>query len=232
MDHFSLLGHFLHVDHHYIHIVHAAFVLCLLLIFGLIAHVKLRKTEQALVPNGKIGVASIFEVACEGLITLMEGIIGHDAKKYFPLIGSLFIFIFVSNLLGVLPGFLPPTDNINTTLACGIVVFIYFNYVGIKEQGLGHYLAHFGGPIIFLAPLMFIIEFLGIMVRPVSLALRLFGNMTGDHLVLGIFSGLVPLIVPIIFLGLGIFVSFIQAFVFSLLSTIYVALSRPHEEHH
>jgi F-type H+-transporting ATPase subunit a len=203
-----------------------------LLLLGLIVYFKLRHTEKAIIPSHKIGVVSIFEVGVESILGLMEGIIGPSARKYFPIVGALFIYIFINNLLGVIPGFLPPTDNINTTLACGLVVFVYFNYVGIKEQGLVHYLKHFGGPVIFLAPLMFVIEFVGIIVRPMSLALRLFGNMTGDHLVLGIFSDLVPLVVPVLFLGLGIFVSFIQAFVFSLLSTIYVALALPQEEHH
>ncbi len=232
MDHFSWLGHLFHADHHYIHIYHAALTAIVLFLLGLVVYFKLRDTEKKLVPSSKMGVASIFEVGVESILGLMEGIIGPSAKKYFPIIGALFIYIFINNMMGVLPGFLPPTDNINTTLACGLVVFVYFNYVGIKEQGIVHYLKHFAGPVIFLAPLMFIIELVGVFVRPMSLALRLFGNMTGDHLVLGIFSDLVPLVIPVLFLGLGIFVSFIQAFVFSLLSTIYVALALPQEEHH
>jgi len=232
MNHFSWLGHFLHVGEKYIHIPHAAFTALLLTLLGFFAYLSLRNTEKSLVPSSKIGVASLFELATESILGLMEGIIGHDAKKYFPLIGTLFIYIFINNLMGVIPGFLPPTDNINTTLACGTVVFIYFNYIGIKEQGLVHYLKHFGGPVIFLFPLMFLIEFVGIAVRPVSLGLRLFGNMTGDHLVLGIFSDLIPIGVPVIFMALGIFVSFIQAFVFSLLSTIYIGLALPQEDHH
>ncbi len=232
MNHFSWLGHFLKIDEHYIHVPHAAFTAIVLLLLGLIAYLRFRKTETALVPGSKLSVPNLFEVGCESILGLMEGIMGPDAKKYFPLIGTLFIYIFVNNLLGVIPGFLPPTDNINTNLGCSIVVFIYFNYVGIREQGLIPYLKHFAGPIIYLAPLMFIIEMISVLVRPMSLALRLFGNMTGDHLVLGIFSDLVPLVVPVIFLALGIFVSFIQAFVFTLLSTIYVALALPHEEHH
>lgn len=232
MGHFSWLGHFFGVEHHHIHIPHTLFTMVLLLFLGLLAYLRLRDTEKASIPSGKLGVASLFEVSCQGILNLMEGIIGPEAKRYFPLVAGLFIFIFLNNLLGIIPGFLPPTDNINTTLALGVVVFIYFNYVGIKTQGLVPYLKHFGGPIVYLAPLMFVIEFIGIMVRPISLGLRLFGNMTGDHLVLGIFSDLVPLIVPIAFLGLGIFVSFIQAFVFSLLTTIYISLSLPHEEHH
>ena len=233
MDHFSWIGHFFHIDHHHIHVGHAAFTAILLTLLGTVVYFRLRKTEAVLVPGSKLSVPNLFEVAVESILGLMEGIIGHDAKKYFPLIGALFIYIFVNNLLGTIPGFLPPTDNINTTLACGLIVFVYFNYVGIKENGLVNYLKHFAGPVIFLAPLMLIIELIGVMVRPLSLSLRLFGNITGDHLVFGIFSDLVPIGVPVIFLALAIFVSFIQAFVFSLLSTIYVALALPHgEEHH
>jgi F-type H+-transporting ATPase subunit a len=231
MSHFSWLGHFLKVEHRYIHIPHTLLTSSLLILCGIIVYFRLRNTGKALIPSGKIGVASIFEVACQNILELMEGIIGPTARNYFPLVAGLFLFIFCNNILGILPGFLPPTDNINTTLSLGVVVFVYFNYVGIKTQGLWHYIKHFGGPIVALAPLMFVIEMIGILVRPVSLGLRLFGNMTGDHLVLGIFSDLVPVLVPILFLGLGIFVSFIQAFVFSLLTTIYIALALPHEEH-
>ncbi|MCB1213949.1 MAG: F0F1 ATP synthase subunit A [Deltaproteobacteria bacterium] len=231
MGHFSWLGHLLHIDHHYVHVAHAALIALLMLLLGLIVRIRLRNTEKHLVPASKLSLINIFEVACEGLLTLMEGILGHEAKRYFPFVASLFIFIFLNNLLGVIPGFLPPTDNFNTTFALGIAVFVYFNYVGLKTQGLA-YLKHFMGPVIFLAPLMLVVEIIGVFVRPLSLALRLAGNMTGDHMVLGIFSDLVPVVVPVVFLALGVFVSFIQAFVFSLLSTIYVGLSLPHEEHH
>lgn len=231
MGHFTWLGHLFGIEHHLIHIPHTIFTAALIIFLGIIVYLRLRKTEKALVPSDKIGVASIFEIACENILGLMQDIIGKDARKYFPLVGGLFIFIFINNVMGTIPGFVSPTGNINTTLALGVVVFVYFNYVGIKSQGFVKYLKHFGGPIVLLAPLMFVIEMIGILVRPVSLGLRLFGNMTGDHLVLGIFSGLVPLIVPILFLALGIFVSFIQAFVFALLTTIYISLSLPHEEH-
>jgi len=230
-SHFSWLGHLFGVEHHHIHIPHTLFVALFLFLVGLIVYFSLRNTEKSLVPSSKLGITSLMEVACEAILGLMEGIIGKDAVKYFPLVGALFIYIFLLNVLGIFPGFLPPTDNINTTLSLGVVVFIYFNYVGMRSQGVVKYFKHFGGPIIWLAPLMFIIEFIGIAVRPFSLGLRLFGNMTGDHLVLGIFSNLVPLVVPIAFLGLAIFVSFIQAFVFALLTTIYISLSLPHEEH-
>jgi F-type H+-transporting ATPase subunit a len=110
-------------------------------------------------------------------------------------------------------------------------VFLYYNVVGIKTQGLKNYLGHMTGPILWLAPLIFVIELISHLVRPMSLSLRLFGNINGDHVVLGIFSDLVPLVLPVIFMALGIFVSVIQAFVFTLLSTIYIGLATAHEEH-
>ena len=154
-----------------------------------------------------------------------------EAKQYFPVIGMLFLFIFFSNVIGLVPGFLPPTDNINTTLALGVFVFIYYNVVGIKEMGLVGHIKHFMGPVWYLAFLILPIEIISHAVRPLSLALRLRGNMFGDHLVLSIFSGLLPYIVPIIFLVLGLFVCFIQAFVFTLLTMVYISLATAHHDH-
>ncbi len=219
------------INHHNIHVVSAAMIALLLIIATLLVAKKLRRIEERLVPEPKMTLVNIFETVVEALLALIEGIIGQDAPKYFPLIGALFIYIFLSNCLGLIPGFLPPTDNINTNLACSLTVFVYYNVMGIKAHGFKGYLKHFMGPILWLAPLMFVIELIGHLVRPLSLSLRLFGNITGDHLVLGIFSDLVPLVVPVIFLALGLFVSFIQAFVYSLLSTIYIGLATAHEDH-
>ena len=137
-------------------------------------------------------------------------------------------FTIFSNLLGVFPGFYPATQNLNSTLACASVIFIVYNYMGFREHGWG-YLKHFMGPIIYLAPLMIIIEVVSHLVRPASLSLRLFWNMFGDHLVLQIFSNLTPYIIPAIFIGLGVFVSFLQAFIFTILSSIYISLSTSHD---
>jgi F-type H+-transporting ATPase subunit a len=156
---------------------------------------------------------------------MMRNVIPHHTEDYFPLLAAIFIYVFLSNLLGVIPGFLPPTSNINTNLAIGLTVFIYYNAMGIKRTGFKNYLNHFLGPTLWLAPLMFVIELIGHSVRPVSLSLRLFGNINGDHLVLSTFAGLTPLVVPVVFSLFGIFVAFIQAFVFTLLSTIYVGLA-------
>ena len=188
-----------------------------------------KSTAGALVPESRWTFLNFFEVVAESLYKLTENILGHhDGPAYFPIVGSLFVFIFASNLIGLVPGFLPPTDNLNTTLALGTFVFIYYNYVGLKINGLG-YLKHFMGPVLWLAPLMAVIEIASHIFRPLSLALRLRGNIMGDHVVLGIFSDLVPYFFPVIFYGLGVFVAFIQAFVFCLMTMVYISLSTAHD---
>lgn len=232
MHDFTWLGWLTHgkIDHHNIHIFTAGLVVLFLIVATLLIHRRLKRVEERLVPASKTTLINIFETAVENLLGLMEGIVGRDAPKYLPLIGSLFIYIFLCNVVSLIPGFLPPTDNINTNFACALTVFVYYHVMGIKSHGIKGYLKHFMGPIVWLGPLMFVIEMIGHLVRPVSLSLRLFGNITGDHLVLGIFSDLVPILIPVIFLALGLFVSFIQAFVFSLLSMIYINLATAHEE--
>lgn len=232
--HFTWLGFFSHekIHEHNIHIFTAMLIVFFLMVATLLISKKLRRTEERIIPESKTTLTNIFETSVESILELMESIIGHDAEKYFPLIGSVFIYVFLCNLMGIIPGFLPPTDNINTNLAISLTVFVYYNVMGVKAHGLKNYLKHFLGPILWLGPLVGVIEIIGHAVRPISLSLRLFGNITGDHLVLGIFSDLVPVFVPVAFLALGLFVSFIQAFVFSLLSTIYIGLATAHEEEH
>ncbi len=220
------------VVEHNIHIVTGTFVALLLITLSFLYNRSLKAASEEVVPTGKFSLKNIFQYAVESLLSLMEGIIGHEARDYFPLVGGLFIYIFVSNLIGAIPGFIPPTENVNTNFACSITVFLYYNYLGVKKQGAKNYFKHFMGPVAWLAWLMLPIELISHIVRPVTLSLRLLINMFGDHLVLGVFSGLVPLIIPVIFMALGVFVAFIQAFVFSLLSTVYIGLAVAHEEGH
>ncbi len=167
------------------------------------------------------GVQNFMEVVVDGIEKMINDTMGEQGRPYFPLIATLALFILVSNLIALIPGFFPPTANINTTAACAIIVFISTHVVGIKHHGL-HYLKHFCGPIIWLAPIMFFIEVIGHLSRPVSLTLRLFGNMNGHELVLMIFFGLAPFLVPLPMMLMGVLVSFIQAFVFMLLAMIYI----------
>jgi len=215
--------------HEYLHVLNAivATLICILLAVLLARSLKNKKNKE--IPSTKFNIINFFELISGMLLSLATEIMGEkNARKFFPVLASIFLFIFINDFMGLIPGFLPATDNINTTFACGIFVFIYYNYAGFKEHGFS-YIKHYMGPMIWLAPLMFPIELISNMVRPFSLGLRLFGNITGDHLVLGIFSDLAPLIVPIPFLGLGLFVSFFQALIFVLLSMIYLTLALSHE---
>jgi F-type H+-transporting ATPase subunit a len=203
-------------------------IMGILLILGLKARGELAK-ESAVVPDDTLTARNVFELLVEAIGGLSESVIGHGAERYVPLLSSFFIFILCSNYIGLLPGFTPPTSDFNITFALGVVSFVAFNYWGFKAQGIG-YLKHFAGPILWLAPLMFTLEIISAFVRPVSLGLRLYGNLFGDHLVLEIFTGLTKVGVPVIFYMLGTLVTVIQAFVFTLLSMIYVALAVAHHD--
>ncbi|HEX9154132.1 MAG TPA: F0F1 ATP synthase subunit A [Nitrospira sp.] len=167
------------------------------------------------------GLQNFMEVIVGGIENMIGETMGEHGKPFFPLIATLALFILVSNLIGLIPGFYPPTANINTTAACAVVVFVATHVVGIKEHGF-KYVKHFMGPIIWLAPMMFFIEVIGHVSRVISLTLRLFGNMNGHELVLMIFFGLAPFLVPLPMMLMGVLVSFIQAFVFMLLAMIYI----------
>jgi len=200
-----------------------------IILIGLALYLKFKAPRQ-IIPSDKVSLGNILEALIEFVYGLLEENIGSAGKRYIPIIGALFIFILVGNLLGLLPGFLPPTEDININAGCALVVFFTYQGIGFKEHGVS-YLKHFAGPIWWLAPFMFVIELIGHVARPFSLSIRLFGNIMGDHKVLEIFSNLVPIGVPVFNLALGTFVSVIQALVFSLLSIIYISLALESGEH-
>jgi F-type H+-transporting ATPase subunit a len=191
--------------------------------------VRAKGGREQYIPSTGLGLRSVFELYTEAIFNMIAGVLGNkDAKGFYWLFGGLFLFLFTCNLLSVVPGFLPPTDNVNTNLAMALVVLVVYVVAGVARTGTGFF-KHMMGPVWWLAPLIFVIEAAGVfLIRPASLTLRLFGNINGDHMVFGIMSDLIPVIVPSIFLGLGIWVSFLQAFVFTLLSAIYVMLSVDH----
>ena len=228
------MGHYSWFTH--LNLIHLDHVIGSLIIFAFLclASIRIRSNiakSDSVLPDDKLSLRNIFEaLSLDFLLNLLTGILGsrQAAIKYFPLLATSFFFILFSNVFGLLPGFLPPTSNFNTTLAYALLIFVMYNYYGIKENGWG-YLKHFLGPMIYLAPLMIIIEVISHLVRPLSLSLRLFWNMTGDHLVLGIFTDLTHFIIPVLFIGLGLFISLLQAFIFTVLSSIYISLSIAHE---
>ncbi|MBM4269852.1 MAG: F0F1 ATP synthase subunit A [Deltaproteobacteria bacterium] len=206
------------------------FVMLVLLVLAARARSALQ-ADSAIIPDASLSPRNIYELLVESITGMAESVIGPGSGVYVPLLATFFVFILVSNLLGLVPGFSPPTSDFDITFALGIVSFLFFNYYGLKTQGM-NYLKHFAGPVLWLAPLIFTLEIIGVFVRPFSLGLRLFGNMFGDHLVLEIFTGLTKVGIPVVFYFLGTLVSIIQAFVFMLLSTIYIALSVPHGDGH
>ncbi|PYT31504.1 MAG: ATP synthase F0 subunit A [Acidobacteria bacterium] len=173
----------------------------------------------------------LFEVIYTFLRGEAHDNIGHDGPRFLPFIGTLFIFILFCNLIGIIPGFESPTMNPSVPAGCALLVFLYYNFMGFKQQGIAKYLAHFAGPMPILAPLMIPIELISHMARPLSLTIRLFANMLAGEKVTVVFLGLTYLIAPAVFMGLHVFVSFLQAYIFVLLTMMYLSETVPHEQH-
>jgi len=182
------------------------------------------RSSLKMVPSG---IQNFLEAVVEFFLELAETSIGHMGRNFFPLIATLGMYILVCNFLGLIPGFEAPTSDINTTASMAIPVFFATHYYGIKINKLG-YIKHFVGPMrsivaLPLMILMFFIEVIGHLARPLTLSVRLFGNMVAKHKILLILGFLAPWVVPTAILGLGVLVSLIQAFVFVLLTTLYLA---------
>jgi len=217
------------------HTVHATLVALVLMLFAWVANRQLvaaRSAGTALVPDDRLSIRNLAELLVGSITSMSDDVLGQRGRPYVALFGTFFIFILVSNLLGLLPGFLPPTSNSNVTWGLGAASFLAFVSIGIKTQGLVGYFKHMVGPIWWLGFLMVPLELIDQIVRPLSLGLRLYGNMHGDHIVLEIFTDLTKVFIPVIFYALGTFVSLIQAFVFTLLTIIYVSLAMGHEDDH
>lgn len=217
------------VGHDYAHVATLGVVTASVFAIGAAARASLGKGEVAVVPASKFSLRGILEVLTEMVDGLANMVIGEHGKHYVPFFTSVFFFILLNNLVGMIPGMTPATENINTTFGFGLLIFLFYNFQGVKENGIVAYMKHFMGPVLFLAPLMFVIELVSHMVRPFSLGLRLANVMMGDHTVLSVFLDLVPIGVPIPFYIMGLFVCFVQAFVFTLLSMVYVAFAIAHD---
>ncbi|MCP4158042.1 MAG: F0F1 ATP synthase subunit A, partial [bacterium] len=171
---------------------------------------------------------NVFEILISGIEEFMVDLTGEEGRWLFPISATIFIYIVVCNLIGLVPGFLPPTASVNTTLSCAIPVVIFTHVIGVKYHGV-KYIKHFMGPVWWLAPLIFVIEIIGHVARILSLSIRLFGNMMGHELVLGILFFLAGLfLAPLPIMALGIFVAVVQAFVFFLLSIMYFTGAMEH----
>lgn len=231
-EHFNWLLLIPGVSHQHLHVAVSIVVGSMLIVLAILGRVVLGTGEAAITPAPSFSLKGIFELITEFVIGLSDSVIGESGRKYVPMFASIFFFILVNNLIGLLPGVTPATDNLNMTMAVGLFSFCVYNYYAIKEHGL-HYYKQFVGPLLLMAPLMAPIELLSHAVRPFTLGLRLQANIMADHTVLSIFLGMfekmwfIP--VPAIFYGMGIFVASMQAFVFTLLSMVYVSMAISHD---
>jgi F-type H+-transporting ATPase subunit a len=198
------------------HVIMALLVLLLSLIIFPLAARRFSKDN----PNN---FQHFLEFIVGGLKGMLEDVVGHGAgQRYLYIIGAFAVFIFISNIFSLFYFLQPPTGNPNTTFALSITSFIYFNVQGLRKHGFVHYLKTFAGPIWWLAPLMFPIELIGNLARVLSLGMRLFGNIFGEHTATGIFMGLFPFLLPWPMMGLGIFGATLQAFVFIMMTMVYI----------
>jgi F-type H+-transporting ATPase subunit a len=227
------------LEHHlspWVFVVFSGITISILLVFSILS------TRD---PQKRPGfLQNLAEMIYEGFENLTIGIVGEHGRKYVPLVGTLFLYILVCNIMGLAPPGIAPTASLNTTIALAVMVFLYVQYESIRANGIGGYLAHFAGigkvPI-FIAPFLFVIEIISELARPVSLSVRLFGNMMGkEQMVLALItmfalplfkSFYLPIPIQLPILAFGVLVSLVQAFVFALLTAIYLALATEHLAH-
>jgi len=206
--------------HHYPHVIYSWLVMLLLIVLGIIG-----AKGVSMVPSK---AQNLFEIIVGGIEDFIVDVAGDEGRRFFPILATVFIYIFICNLLGLIPGFYPPTANLNTTLSCALVVVPMTHIIGVMYHG-PKYIKHFMGPIWWMVPIILPIELIGHVARILSLSIRLFGNMSGHELVLAILFLLAgAFFAPLPIMALGIFVSLVQAFVFFLLSTMYFAGAMEH----
>jgi len=203
-------------------------VMALIVVIFLVIFLSIMKGRYSIYPST---IQHILESYVNFINSMLSDIIGEKGKKFLPCIGTLGLFILLSNLLGLIPGFASPTSNINVTAGCAVFIFIYYHWQGIKELGLLKYIRQFMGPYLWLAWLMFPIEVIGHFSRPLSLSIRLFGNIFGEDLIIIILFSLVPVLIPLPLMCLAVFTSLVQTLVFIMLSTIYIAGAVSEEQH-
>ncbi len=211
------LGHFAHT---YPHVLYTWLVMLFLILVGAAA-----AKGVSMIPTK---MQNLFELIVSGIEEFMVDITGEEGRWLFPIVATVFIYIAVCNLIGLIPGFLPPTASLNTTASCALVVVVFTHVIGIKYHGV-KYIKHFLGPVWWMIPIIMPIEIIGHVARILSLSFRLFGNMMGHELVLAILFGLAGVFfAPLPIMALGIFVALVQAFVFFLLSVMYFTGAMEH----
>ena len=237
-ENFTFIGS--SVGHELESIVTAGLATAGIIFLGLIVAASNRAAQEKLSPSGDLTLRNIFELIAQMIRNIGDTAMGTHNRKFLPFLCSLFVYLLVLNLLGLVPGITMPTHSVAFNAGIAVVAFVLFNFWGIKEVGIINYLKHLWGPFygafLPIGLLVFMIELASLFIRPLSLTLRLFGNMTADHSVLSIFHELtknIYLPAPVIFYFMGLLVCIIQAFVFTLLTMIYIGLATSHgDDHH
>jgi F-type H+-transporting ATPase subunit a len=210
------------------HVVFSALICLIVLALGLAIRSKLSVDNPGTLQIVLEDVVSFF-------VSQLEAAIGPKGRRFLPLLGGLFVFIWIGNMMGQIPGLGAPTSNINVPFACAITLWLYYHLVGIREQGVLSYLKHFAvmpGLPIAMAPLIFVIEVISHLSRVLSLTLRLYGNIYGEHLVVLIIASIIPFLMPLPIQFLGLIVGTLQAFIFLILGSIYLSAAVAVDEHH
>lgn len=229
VNYYEMLLHHLHLGHEWVPTAGALFITLILALVGIRYRSTVTSAGENVVPESKFSLRFVIESMMDMLYGLGKDNCGDHYRKYLPLICTLFIFILFCNLSGLIPGFEPATVSMDTNVAMGLIVFIVYNYAGLKEHG-GGYIKHFLGPVAGIAPLFFVIELISHGSRPLSLGLRLMGNIFGDHTLLGVFTGLCVFVpVPALLMFFGLLVAVVQSYVFTLLTGIYISLAISHD---
>ncbi|WP_442764581.1 F0F1 ATP synthase subunit A [Sulfurospirillum cavolei] len=212
---FTFVGLISH-DHNFLFVSHI--LLVALIVLGL---AKMATSKMQLVPSG---VQNVMEAYLVGVISMGRDVIGEElSRKYFPLVATIGLVVFVANMIGIVPGFEAPSSSLNMTLALALMVFVYYNFEGIRVNGVVHYFAHFMGPVKLLAPLMFPIEIVSHFSRIISLSFRLFGNIKGEDIFLAVVLMLAPWVAPLPAYALLTFSALLQTFIFMILTYVYLA---------
>ncbi len=228
INYYGIVADKLHIAPKWEPTIGAVLVLGVVTLMGVYFKSSLAKSKDDIAPSGKFSLRFILEGVLEFLHGLSKDNCGEHFRKYMPFLSALFIFILTANLSGLIPGFPPPTESMDTNVAMGLIVFLVYNVAGLKEHGFG-YVKHFLGPVAAIAPIFFCIELVSHGSRPLSLGLRLAGNIYGDHTLLGVFTGLSYIVLPAILMFFGLLVAVVQSFVFTLLTGIYISMAISHD---
>jgi F-type H+-transporting ATPase subunit a len=236
--HYTYLGEIIK-DHDAQEFITAIFVAAIILAVGYMLTGSLRRAsavdgteaKKRVVPSRKLSLFGLVDLIIESFVGYQDQIMGKENRRYASFTGAVFMFILFTNLLGLVPGMAAATTTVWVNVGMAISVFIYFNYLGVREHGLFNYLKHFWGPVFVMGFILFPVEIISVVLRVLTLNLRLYWNIEADHAVLGIFTDLAGFFAFPMY-TLGVFVSFMQALIFTTLTMVYILLAVSHEEEH